>query len=59
MEVVTAVMYMEPIVSSQCTSVDVMVAMADPAKRPGDTDPRGLLILSLGVYTPSMIGQSP
>ena len=29
-----------------CTSIDVMVAMADPTNRPDDTDPRGWLILN-------------
>ena len=41
-------MYMVPVVLSWHTSVDVMVAMADPANRPGDTDPKGLSILTLG-----------
>ena len=48
MEVIMVLTYMVPIVSSQHTSVDVTVAMADPAIWPGDTNPRGQLILILG-----------
>ena len=40
-------MYMAPVLSSWHTSVDIMVAMANPSNRPGDTNVRGLLILAL------------
>ena len=43
---------MLPVISSWHISVDIIVAMADPAKRPGDADPWGMLVVVPGGSSP-------